>query len=140
MTKEVRFHQREIGAFEEYKLMTYRKDETFMELKLIGEKRALLVRVNGELDHHIASSLREAVDSKIRCTNAVNVIFDFSNVGFMDSSGIGVIMGRYKAVKTLGGCVIIFGQNTQIKRIVEMSGIDKIVKIADTYDDALNLI
>lgn len=111
-----------------------------MEIKLLGEKRAVLVKINGELDHHIAGTLREAVDSKIRCTNAVNVIFDFSNVGFMDSSGIGVIMGRYKAVKTLGGCVIICGQNTQIKRIVEMSGIDKIVKIADTLDKALELI
>ncbi len=111
-----------------------------MEIKLLGEKRAVLVKIDGELDHHIAGSLREAVDSKIRCTNAVNVIFDFSNVGFMDSSGIGVIMGRYRAVKTLGGTVVIFGQNMQIKRIVEMSGIDKIVKIADTLDGALELI
>lgn len=111
-----------------------------MEIKLLGGKKALLVKINGELDHHAANSLREAIDSKIRCTNAIHVIFDFSNVSFMDSSGIGVIMGRYKAVKTLGGSVIIFGQNIQIKRIVEMSGIDTIVKIADTFDDALELI
>lgn len=111
-----------------------------MEIKLMGEKRALLVKIDGELDHHTASSLREAIDAKIRSTNAVNVIFDFSNVGFMDSSGIGVIMGRYKACKNLGGSVIVFGQNLQIKRIVEMSGIDRIVKIADTQTAALNLI
>lgn len=111
-----------------------------MEVKLLGDKRAILVKIDGELDHHIANIIREAVDSKIRCTNAVNVIFDFSNVGFMDSSGIGVIMGRYKTVKTLGGSVVIFGQNAQIKRIVEMSGIDRIVKTADKLEQALKLI
>ena len=111
-----------------------------MEVKLLGEKRAVMVKIDGELDHHIANTLRETVDSKIRCSNAVNVIFDFSNVGFMDSSGIGVIMGRYKTVKTLGGSVIIFGQNSQIKRLVEMSGIDRIVRVADTLDEALKMI
>lgn len=111
-----------------------------MEIRLLGEKKALLVKISGELDHHTANSIRETTDSKIRCTNAIHVIFDFSQVGFMDSSGIGMIMGRYKTVKTLGGSVIIFGQNSQIKRIVEMSGIDKIVKIADTFEDALELI
>lgn len=111
-----------------------------MEIKLLGEKRAVLVKIDGEMDHHSAVSVREAIDSKVRCTNAVNVIFDFSNVSFMDSSGIGVIMGRLRMVKTLGGTVVIFGQNMQIKRIVEMSGIERVVKIADTLKNALELI
>jgi len=111
-----------------------------MEIKLLGEKRAILVKMDSELDHHVANTLREAIDSKIRCTNAVNVIFDFSKVGFMDSSGIGMIMGRYKAVKTLGGKVVVYGQNPQIKRIVEMSGIDRIVKITNSLNDALAVI
>ena len=111
-----------------------------MEVKLLGEKRAVLANIGGEPDHHIAAALREAIDSKIRCSNAVNVIFDFSNVGFMDSSGIGVIMGRYKTVKTLGGKVVIFGVNKQIERIVAMSGIDRIVETAKNLSNALNLI
>ena len=74
-----------------------------MEVILLGEIRAILVRIDSELDHHIAGYIREAADGRIRSTNAVNVIFDFSNVSFMDSSGIGMIMGRYKAVKVLGG-------------------------------------
>lgn len=111
-----------------------------MEVKLLGEKRAILVKIDGELDHHIANTLRETVDTKIRCTNAVHVIFDFTNVGFMDSSGIGMIMGRYRTAKTLGGHVIVYGLNAQIKRIVEMSGINKIVKITDNLDKALKLI
>lgn len=111
-----------------------------MEVKLLGEKRAILVKLNCELDHHISNLLREAIDAKLRSTNAINVLFDFSNVGFMDSSGIGMIMGRYKSVKTLGGNVVVFGQNQQIKRIVQMSGIDRIVKITDSFDNALKMI
>lgn len=111
-----------------------------MEIKLLGEKKALLVKINGELDHHAATPVREAVDSKIRRTNAIHVIFDFSNVSFMDSSGIGMLMGRYKAVKTLGGSIIVFGRSIQIKRIAEMSGLDKIIKFADNLEEALKLI
>lgn len=111
-----------------------------MELKLIGDKRTLLVQLGGELDHHIANRLREAVDAKIKSTNVRNVAFDFRNVSFMDSSGIGVIMGRYKITKTLGGKVVLFGASPQIQRIVVLSGIDKIVKLADNLEQALQLI
>lgn len=111
-----------------------------MELKLIGDKRTLLVQIDGELDHHVAARVREAVDARIKSTNARNIAFDFRNVTFMDSSGIGVIMGRYKIAKTLGGRVLIFGAGTQIKRIIVMSGIDKIVRLADTLEEALQQI
>lgn len=111
-----------------------------MEVKLLGEKRALLVKVTGELDHHLAAKVKEEADNKMRCSNAVNVIFDFSELSFMDSSGIGVIMGRYKKVRTLGGRVIAYGVNAQILRIMEMSGIDKIIKLTPTYEKALRLL
>lgn len=111
-----------------------------MEVKLLGERRALLVRVTGELDHHKASIIKEEVDSLMRSTNAVNVIFDFSELEFMDSSGIGVIMGRYKKVRTLGGKVIAFGADAAILRIIEMSGIDKIIKLTPSYEKAVRLL
>ncbi|MBO5060197.1 MAG: anti-sigma factor antagonist [Clostridia bacterium] len=111
-----------------------------MEVKLLGEKRALLVRVTGELDHHMAAKIKEEVDSKMRSSNAVSIIFDFSDLTFMDSSGIGVIMGRYKKTRTLGGHVIAYGVNAQILRIMEMSGIDKIIKLTPTYEKAARLL
>lgn len=111
-----------------------------MNIKLIGSKRALLVGVDGELDHHMAGKLREAVDRKIKSTNAVNIIFDFSGVGFMDSSGLGVIMGRYKISKMLGGRIIISGAKKQTRRILEMSGIDKIITLCDKPEQALEMI
>lgn len=111
-----------------------------MQLKLIGEKRALVVYLEGELDHHSAEKIRTVLDKEIKRTNAVNLIMDFRNVSLMDSSGIGVIMGRYRLVKILGGTVIVFGCNEQIRRIIEMSGIEKIVKIANSLDNALLLL
>ncbi len=111
-----------------------------VEVKLIGEKKALLVKVSGELDHHMAAKIKEAVDSKLRSSNAVNIIFDFSDLAFMDSSGIGVIMGRYKKARTLGGRVIAYGVNAQILRIIEMSGIDKIIKLTPSFEKAARLL
>ena len=110
-----------------------------MEVRLIGEKRTLLVRLCGELDHHTAAKIKEEADHKLRSTNAVNIIFDFSDLSFMDSSGIGMIMGRYKKVRTLGGRVAAFGVNAQIVRIMEMSGIDKIIKLTPDFERALRL-
>lgn len=111
-----------------------------MEVTLIGEKRALLVKVSGELDHHIAEKIKGLVDDKMRSTNAVNVIFDFSELAFMDSSGIGVIMGRYKKARTLGGKVIVFGVNASVLRIMEMSGLSQIIKLAPGYEKAIRIL
>lgn len=111
-----------------------------MEVRLIGEKRALLVKVDGELDHHIAQKIKAEVDDKMRSTNAVNVIFDFSELSFMDSSGLGVIMGRYKKARTLGGRVIVFGVNAGVLRIMEMSGLSQIIKLAPNYEKAIRIL
>ncbi len=111
-----------------------------MDLKLIGEKRTIIVNIKEDLDHHAATELRKAVDAKIKSSNAINVIFNFSKVDFMDSSGIGVIMGRYKITKILGGKVVIYGVKKQARRIIEMSGIDKLICICDTLDESLQKI
>ena len=110
-----------------------------MEVKLLGERRTLLVRLSGELDHHTAAKVKEEVDRMIRSTNAINIIFDFSDLLFMDSSGIGMLMGRYKKVRTLGGRVAAFGVNAQILRIMEMSGVDKIIKLTPNFERAIRL-
>lgn len=117
-----------------------RKDMEFMDLKLLGERKSVIVKVNTELDHHAAAEIRRAVDAKIKSSNAVNVIFDFSKVDFMDSSGIGVIMGRYKLTGILGGKVVIFGARKNVKRIIEMSGIDKLITICGSPDEALKAL
>lgn len=111
-----------------------------MQLRLIAEKHALLVSIDGELDHHSAGMVREVIDKEIKRSNAVNIVFDFRNLNFMDSSGIGVIMGRYKVVKKLGGEMVIFSPTQAVRHIIEMSGLEKIVKLTNNLENALMLL
>lgn len=106
-----------------------------MEIKEI-EKGALLVAPDGEIDHHSASRMREEIDRHLR-GDVKHIIFDFSSLTFMDSSGIGMIMGRYKKVQKLGGRVIISSATPQIKRIIEMAGLHGIMQVTPDVKRAL---
>lgn len=111
-----------------------------MEVILISEKRTVTAKIDSDLDHHSSIRVRNAVDTKIKSSNAVNVIFDFTQVDFMDSSGIGMLMGRYKITKILGGKTVIFGVKKQVRRIIDLSGIDKLITVCEKYEDALRYI
>ena len=111
-----------------------------MEINLLGERKTLLIKVDGELDHHLAAQIREEADRKMRSSNAVNVVFDLSEMTFMDSSGIGVMMGRYKKARALGGKTVAYGINAQTLRIMKMSGVDKIIKLTSGFDKAMRLL
>ena len=100
-----------------------------MTIDLSGPQKLLTVRLDGELDHYSTARVRKVVEQELVRTGAVNVAFDFSGVTFMDSSGIGMILGRYKTVKALGGRVILFGMSAETERIMRMSGIDRIAEI-----------
>lgn len=100
-----------------------------MEIELTGENRLLTVRIDGELDHHSTMQLRGEIDRALHRTGAINIAFDMSQMTFMDSSGIGLIMGRYKIIRSLGGKVVIFGMNRETERILKMSGIDRIAEV-----------
>ncbi len=108
-----------------------------MEMYLSGQYRALVVKLYGDLDHHAAQEIRERVDREMGRTGSVNIAFDFSRVTFMDSSGIGVIMGRYKVCRALGGKVIIFGASEAVRRIIAMSGIENIVTVAGSLEQGM---
>ncbi len=108
-----------------------------MELTVIGKYRALVIRPDDELDQHSAENIRTEADRLLKKTGLCNVVFDMRNVRFMDSSGIGVIMGRYRTVCTMGGVVAICGMNSLIDRVVQMSGLRDIVIITDRLQNAL---
>ena len=111
-----------------------------MEITYIPKQRLILVRIVGEIDHHSAESIRHVVEKELRRTSAINVAFDFGAVTFMDSSGIGMIIGRYKTVAALGGAVIIFDANEQVKRIINMSGLSRLVIISDTMQKGITVM
>ena len=96
-------------------------------------KDRLLIRMNAELDHHLADEMREVIDEIIDMRGVRHVIFDFTKVEFMDSAGIGLIMGRYKKIGNKGD-ITISGVNESVKRILLISGLYKIVKVVESND------
>ena len=109
-----------------------------MKIDVIGDK--LIVRPEGELDHHYAAEIRDKLDAAIHLGGIRRVIFDFSRVKFMDSSGIGVIMGRYRLMEAVGGSVCVFAASKRIKDLIVMSGLSKLVTVFDTEQQALEHI
>ncbi len=103
-------------------------------------QRCLIIRLNEELDHHNALRIREKADKLIDRNNIKHIIFDFSGAGFMDSAGIGVIMGRYRKVIFIGGKTAVANVNSTIDRIFRISGLYKIIDKYDTVEAAINII
>ena len=89
----------------------------------------LMIRMNAELDHHLAEEMRQVIDDVIDKRGVTHIVFDFTKVDFMDSAGIGLIIGRYKVAKLFGGDVEIVNARPSVKKVLEMSGITRIIKI-----------
>ncbi len=99
--------------------------------------KCLVIKLKEELDHHNALTIREQSDKLISGKNIKDIIFDFTGSDFMDSSGIGVIMGRYKKVIFTGGKVAVTGVNQGVDRIFRLSGLYKIIHKFDTIEEAV---
>ena len=100
-----------------------------MNVKFQEINKTLTVEITEEIDHHSVEKIRRKVDYEIQRCMPKRVIFDFNNVSFMDSSGIGMLVGRYKLVNMFGGEVGITNVKPNVKRILEMAGICKLIPI-----------
>lgn len=100
-----------------------------MNINFIKKDKLLIVEITEEIDHHVAEKIRRKVDDEITRYMPRKTIFDFSRVTFMDSAGIGMIIGRYKMMKLIGGNLEIINISQTVKKILEMSGINKIIPI-----------
>lgn len=89
----------------------------------------LMIRLPEEVDHHRAGFICENADRLLVREDVCNVVFDFENTRFMDSSGIGIIMGRYRKIACFGGRVYAIHADRQIQRILMVSGLNKIVEV-----------
>ncbi len=94
------------------------------QVTLKADGKVLTALLSGELDHHSTQLLRETIDERIACAAPSILILDFASVTFMDSSGIGLILGRHKLVSALGGVVIVQGASPGIKRTLSIAGIE----------------
>ena len=83
----------------------------------------------GEIDHHNAKEIREELDRFILSSQPKELAIDFKEISFMDSSGIGLIMGRHKLITECGGKLIVKNPQLYIKRVLKLSGIERLVKI-----------
>jgi stage II sporulation protein AA (anti-sigma F factor antagonist) len=97
----------------------------------------LMTRIAGELDHYGAAKTREEIDKTIDASSCKHLVMDFAGVSFMDSSGIGVVMGRYKKVKDKGGKVYITGCSEYVRKILEMAGIFTIINQSSNTENAI---
>ena len=88
----------------------------------------IVLHISEELDHHAAAQISKTTDVLIEKGNVKNVVFDFSGMTFMDSSGIGMVMGRYRQMHYFGGNVFVTGVGAGVDRIFSMSGLYKIVQ------------
>ena len=93
--------------------------------------RTLIINFEGEIDHHSCGEFSVLADDAIKKYLPRKVIFDFENVKFMDSAGIGMILGRYKQLMRLGGKAEMININNDIKRIFNMVGIFKIIPLIE---------
>ena len=100
-----------------------------MEITYIKKDKRLIVEIEEDIDECCVQKIRRRIDNEIQRYMPKEVIFDFSNVSFMDSAGIGLIIGRYKLINMSGGDLKIANVNTQIQKIFEMSGLLRLIPV-----------
>jgi stage II sporulation protein AA (anti-sigma F factor antagonist) len=100
----------------------------------------LIAVAYGEIDHHTASKLRDVIDEAMTAFHCRHLILDMKRVSFMDSSGIGVVLGRYKKIKRKGGKLYVTGCSDYIEKILNMAGVFTVTEKKDTVDDAVWLL
>ena len=99
-----------------------------MNVKTVFDCGELTALLSGDIDHHAAGNIRLVIDGEIERTRPRLLLLDFRRVRFMDSSGIGLIMGRYRQMQLIGGSVRIANIPKPLERIIALSGILTIVK------------
>ena len=100
----------------------------------------LIARPEAEIDHHSAERLRVQIDAAFEKSSCRHIVLDFTDVGFMDSSGIGMIIGRYKNAEKRGGKMALAGMSSEMARLFSISGLAKIIAQADTVSQATQMV
>ncbi len=100
-----------------------------MSVQIDFQDESLICKLEGEIDHHTALPIRLQTDEKIEACRPKTVILDFSGVTFMDSSGIGLVMGRYKLLSELGGELEVIGLSDNSYKVMRLAGLDRIAVI-----------
>ena len=100
-----------------------------MKITYIKKDKRLIFEIEEDIDECCVQKIRRKADYEIERFSPKRVVFDFDNVTFMDSAGIGLIIGRYKLINMIGGELKIANVNTQIQKIFEMSGLLRLIPV-----------
>ena len=102
------------------------------QLKITCEDGELVASLGGELDHHGAVAVRTLIDTQIRENRPQRAVLELSELDFMDSSGLGLIMGRYALMKEIGGLLRVADPSPATEKIMKLAGMERIIKIERT--------
>ncbi len=100
-----------------------------MSVRISVKGEVVTAYLGGELDHHSAREMREAIDNAIELNMPELLVLDFSAVGFMDSSGIGLVMGRFRNLQKTGAKLHVTGTSPQITKVMKLAGIERLAKM-----------
>ena len=100
-----------------------------MPVQIYISEQIVTACLSGEIDHHCAKALREEIDTTAQRVHPEELVLDFRDITFMDSSGIGLVMGRYQLMQELGGKVHIANLSSQMARVMRLAGLDRLVAI-----------
>jgi stage II sporulation protein AA (anti-sigma F factor antagonist) len=112
-------------------------EKVSLSIELEVKQEVLCIRLSGELDHHTADELRRKAVNTIESHNIRHIVLNLERVSFMDSSGLGVILGRYKQIKQVNGEMVVCAISPPIQRLFDMSGLFKIIRLEPTEENAL---
>ncbi len=101
-----------------------------MPVKIMATEQRITAFLEGEIDHHSAPEIRNEIDDAIQMYKPKVLKLDYSDVTFMDSSGVGLVMGRYRALTPFGGKIIVSNLSYSVYKIMKLAGIEKIAKIS----------
>ena len=119
---------------------TGRGGATAVHLDITLKRKNIIVRLAGELDHHNALKLKNRLDVELSKDIAKNIILNLRELKFMDSSGLGFLLGRYQRLAESGGATMIAGAQGQVRRVFELSGLTKIIPQVQTLAEALKAV
>lgn len=111
-----------------------------MQIEFYMLDSTLVVALMGEIDHHTCVAIKQAIDKTYQKKRAKNLLFDFERVTFMDSSGIGMLMGRYRLVAIGGGRTGLYNVPRDIEKVLLMANIYKLMKAYTNKQEALKAL
>ncbi|OEF97237.1 anti-sigma F factor antagonist [Vulcanibacillus modesticaldus] len=103
-------------------------------------RNTLIVRLEGELDHHTSEMVREKIDKELAKGIVKNLLFNLEHLTFMDSSGLGMLLGRYKKIRQSEGKMSICCLQPSVYKIFELSGIFKILSVFENESEAIEAL